>query len=78
VVVRWHIQRGDIVFPKTLTAPRMRENLEVFDFDLAEADMHAISSLDRGEAGREGPHPDTCDWTPDSQWWADLGVPEPA
>jgi 2,5-diketo-D-gluconate reductase A len=65
VVLRWHIQRGDVVFPKTMAPQRMRENLDLFDFELAQADLDAISALDRGEAGRVGPHPDTFDWIPD-------------
>jgi 2,5-diketo-D-gluconate reductase A len=58
VVLRWHIQRGDIVFPKSVTPARMRENFELFDFELGSEDMEAISTLDRGEDGRTGPHPD--------------------
>jgi 2,5-diketo-D-gluconate reductase A len=59
VILRWHIQRGDIVVPKTNTPTRMRENLEIFDFELAPDDMDAITALDQGEQGRTGPHPDT-------------------
>ena len=59
VVLRWHVQRGDIVFPKSVTPSRMRENFELFDFDLGQDDMEAITALDRGEDGRTGPHPDT-------------------
>ena len=61
VVLRWHIQRGDVVFPKTTSPARMRENLNVFDFELEPSDVAAIDALDRGEAGRIGPHPDTFD-----------------
>lgn len=61
VALRWHLQRGDIVFPKTVSPQRMRENFAVFDFELTEADMAAISALDRGEPGRMGPHPDVYD-----------------
>jgi 2,5-diketo-D-gluconate reductase A len=64
VILRWHIQRGDVVFPKTLSAARMRENLGAFDFELADGDMEQLSALQRGEAGRLGPHPDTFDWIP--------------
>ena len=64
VVLRWHIQRGDIVFPKSVTPSRMRENFELFDFELGSEDMEAISALDRGEDGRTGPHPDTFDHVP--------------
>ncbi len=58
VVLRWHIQRGDIVFPKSTTPARMKENFEIFDFELEAEDIAAISALDRGEAGRTGPNPD--------------------
>ncbi|HEV2094822.1 MAG TPA: aldo/keto reductase [Rubrobacter sp.] len=59
VVLRWHVERGDIVFPKSVTPSRMKENFELFDFELDPADMEAITALDRGEEGRTGPHPDT-------------------
>jgi 2,5-diketo-D-gluconate reductase A len=59
VILRWHIQLGNIVVPKSATPSRMRENFEVFDFELAPEDMDAITALDRGEEGRTGPHPDT-------------------
>jgi 2,5-diketo-D-gluconate reductase A len=59
VVLRWHIQRGDIVFPKSVTPSRMRENFELFDFGLDPGDMQEISALDQGESGRTGPNPDT-------------------
>jgi 2,5-diketo-D-gluconate reductase A len=59
VVLRWHIQRGDIVFPKSVTPSRMRENFELFDFELDSGDMQEISELDQGESGRTGPNPDT-------------------
>ena len=61
VVLRWHVQRSDIVFPKSVTPSRMRENFELFDFELGPADMDAISALDKGESGRTGPNPDTFD-----------------
>ena len=58
VVLRWHIQRGDIVFPKSVTPSRIQENFELFDFELEQGDMEEISALDQGEDGRTGPHPD--------------------
>jgi 2,5-diketo-D-gluconate reductase A len=58
VVLRWHIQRRSIVFPKSTTPARIRENLDLFDFWLTPADVEAIDALDRGEQGRTGPHPD--------------------
>ena len=59
VVLRWHIQRGDIVFPKSVTPSRMRENFQLFDFELEPGDMDEISALDQGAGGRTGPHPET-------------------
>ncbi|MGD1238631.1 aldo/keto reductase [Mycobacterium seoulense] len=64
VVLRWHIQRGDIVFPKSVTPERVKENFELFDFELDDSDMDAISALDKGEAGRNGPNPDKFDYVP--------------
>ncbi|OJZ75930.1 oxidoreductase [Mycobacterium paraffinicum] len=64
VVLRWHIQRGDIVFPKSVTPERVKENFEIFDFELDDSDMDAISALDKGEAGRNGPNPDKFDYVP--------------
>ena len=64
VVLRWHIQRGDIVFPKSVTPSRMQENFELFDFELDGGDVEEISALDQGEDGRTGPHPDTMDKLP--------------
>ena len=63
-VLRWHVQRGDIVFPKSTTPSRMQENFAIFDFALDDDQMKALSSLDRGEAGRTGPNPDTFDYVP--------------
>ncbi len=62
VVLRWHIQRGDIVFPKSVTASRVRDNFELFDFELDDEAMEAISGLNRDE--RTGPDPDTFDYIP--------------
>jgi 2,5-diketo-D-gluconate reductase A len=59
VVLRWHIQRGDIVFPKSVTPDRIRENFDIFDFELSGAEVEAISALNRNE--RTGPDPDTFD-----------------
>ncbi|MCK0174626.1 MULTISPECIES: aldo/keto reductase [Mycobacteriaceae] len=65
VVLRWHIQRGDIVFPKSVTPKRIEENLALFDFELGDADIDALTALDKGEDGRTGPNPDTFDYIPD-------------
>ncbi|OAN36448.1 aldo/keto reductase [Mycolicibacterium iranicum] len=64
VVLRWHIQRGDIVFPKSVTPQRIKDNFALFDFELGTEDFDAISSLDKGEEGRTGPNPDTFDYIP--------------
>jgi 2,5-diketo-D-gluconate reductase A len=64
VVLRWHLQRGDIVFPKSVTPSRMKENFGLFDFELGSENMDAIAALDRGEDGRTGPHPDKFDYVP--------------
>ncbi|WP_322857813.1 aldo/keto reductase [Mycobacterium shigaense] len=65
VVLRWHIQRGDVVFPKSVTLERVKSNFEIFDFELSDADVDAISALDSGEDGRNGPNPDKFDYIPD-------------
>ena len=57
VVLRWHVQLGNVVIPKSVTPARIRENFEIFDFELSEDDMAAIARLDRGE--RTGPDPAT-------------------
>jgi 2,5-diketo-D-gluconate reductase A len=62
VVLRWHVERGNIVFPKSTTPERIRENFEIFDFELEDSDLERIDELDRGEAGRTGPHPDKFDY----------------
>ncbi len=59
VVLRWHVERGSIVFPKSTTPSRIQENFQIFDFELEPGDAERIEALDRGEAGRTGPHPDT-------------------
>jgi 2,5-diketo-D-gluconate reductase A len=59
VVLRWHVQRGSIVFPKSTTPSRIQENFELWDFELEPADVEAITGLDKGEDGRTGPHPDS-------------------
>ncbi|MFZ0977008.1 MAG: aldo/keto reductase [Solirubrobacteraceae bacterium] len=55
VVLRWHIQLGNIVIPKSVTPSRIEENFRIFDFELSEEDMHALFELDREE--RTGPDP---------------------
>ena len=57
VVLRWHIQLGNVVIPKSVTPDRIQQNLHVFDFELSDEEMSEIESLDVGE--RTGPDPDT-------------------
>jgi 2,5-diketo-D-gluconate reductase A len=57
VVLRWHLQLGNVVFPKSVTPARIEENFDVFGFTLTDDEMTAIEALDRGE--RTGPDPDT-------------------
>jgi len=64
VILRWHVQHGHIIFPKSARPERMTENIRIFDFALADEDMAAIDALDRGEDGRIGPNPDKFDWVP--------------
>ncbi len=58
VVLRWHIQLGNVVFPKSATVERLRENIEIFDFHLTPDEMEQIDALDRGE--RIGADPDAA------------------
>jgi len=57
VVLRWHVQIGNIVFPKSVNPDRMRENINVFDFELSGEDLAAVEGLNRDQ--RNGPDPDT-------------------
>jgi 2,5-diketo-D-gluconate reductase A len=56
VVLRWHVQQGRIVIPKSVTPSRIRENLRIFDFELTAGELAAIDALESD--GRTGPHPD--------------------
>jgi 2,5-diketo-D-gluconate reductase A len=56
VILRWHIERGDIVFPKSVDPARIRQNIDIFDFELSGEDVEAISALNRNQ--RTGPDPD--------------------
>ena len=56
-MIRWHLQLGNVVIPKSVTPERIVENFDVFGFELDDAEMDAIDALDRGE--RIGPDPDT-------------------
>jgi 2,5-diketo-D-gluconate reductase A len=57
IVIRWHLELGNVVIPKSVTPARIAENFDVFDIDLDAEDVDAITGLDRGE--RTGPDPDT-------------------
>jgi 2,5-diketo-D-gluconate reductase A len=59
VTLRWHIQLGNIIFPKSVTDSRIRENFDIFDFELTDDEMSAIGALDKGQ--RLGPDPDQFD-----------------
>ncbi|QYN25772.1 aldo/keto reductase [Amycolatopsis sp. DSM 110486] len=59
VVLRWHLQLGNVVIPKSVTPSRVAENFDVFGFTLTDAEVASLSSLDRGL--RTGPDPDTFD-----------------
>jgi 2,5-diketo-D-gluconate reductase A len=62
VVLRWHIERGDIVFPKSVTPARIKENIDIFGFELSGEEVEAITALNRNQ--RTGPDPDKFDWIP--------------
>lgn len=55
VVLRWHLQQGRVVIPKSVTPARIAQNLDVLGFDLTPEELTAIDALDRD--GRTGPHP---------------------
>ena len=56
VVLRWHVQHGIVIFPKSNSEKRLAENLDLFDFELTEGEMGAIDTMDEGK--RVGSHPD--------------------
>ena len=56
-IIRWHLQLGNVVIPKSVTPERIQENFDVFDFELSDGEMEAIRELDAGR--RIGPDPDT-------------------
>ncbi|WP_307808232.1 aldo/keto reductase [Streptomyces oryzae] len=63
VVLRWHLQLGNVVIPKSVTPSRVRENIDVFDFELSGEDMARIAELNADV--RIGPDPDTMNWLGD-------------
>ncbi|MGO2745285.1 aldo/keto reductase [Microbacterium sp.] len=59
IVIGWHLQKGNIVFPKSVRIERLRENLDVFDFTLTDTELSAIDALDPQDgSGRVGTHPE--------------------
>jgi 2,5-diketo-D-gluconate reductase A len=56
-MIRWHIQLGNVVIPKSVNPSRIEENFKVFDFELSDEEMEAIAELDAGD--RTGPNPRT-------------------
>lgn len=70
VILRWHLQQGLAVIPKSTNAERIAQNIDVFDFALTEEELASVDALDRGVRG--GPDPDAVD---PSTW--DLEIPEP-
>ena len=67
VVLRWHLQQGRIVIPKTASPARMVKNISVVDFTLTPEEISIIDDLNKGETGRRGPDPYTFDWIPDDK-----------
>lgn len=59
VILRWHMQLGNVAIPKSVTPERIRANFEIFDFELSDEEMGRIDGLDEGH--RFGPDPDTFD-----------------
>ena len=65
VTLRWHLDRGDIVFPKSMREERMRENFDLFDFSLSSRrDRSRSPPSTRARTAVTGPNPDTFDWIP--------------
>ena len=60
VIIRWHLQEGLVVIPKSIHQDRIAGNFDVFDFELDNDDIRQIDSLDKGEAGRTGSNPATA------------------
>ncbi len=57
VILRWHLQRGDVLIPKSDDPERMAQNFDILGFELSAADMASIDALDKGEEARRSPHP---------------------
>ena len=61
VVLNWHVNRGDVVIPKSVTKSRVESNMDIFDVPLTEEDYESITNLDSGEEGRQGSNPATME-----------------
>ena len=59
VILRWHLQLGNAIIPKSVTPERIESNIDILDFELSDEQMEAIGRLDSSEDGRVGPHPDS-------------------
>ena len=59
IILRWHLQHGHIIIPKSARPERMAQNFAIFDFELTTEEIASIDTLDQGESGRVGPNPDT-------------------
>jgi len=59
VILRWHVQLGNVAIPKSVTPGRIQTNIDVFDFELSDKQMRSIGALDAGADGRIGPYPDS-------------------
>lgn len=70
IILRWHVQRGEVVIPKSIQPKRMAENLALFDFQLSEPEMEAIRALDRNQ--RVGSDPDDAAWLKQSMTYTSL------
>jgi diketogulonate reductase-like aldo/keto reductase len=63
VVLRWHVQQGRVVIPKSMSPERQATNIDLFSFELSDEQMARIDGLDKGEAGRIGADPRTAEFT---------------
>ena len=59
MILRWHLQLGNAIIPKSVTPERIESNIDILDFELSDEQMEAIGGLDSSEDGRVGPHPDS-------------------
>jgi len=68
IILRWHVQREEIVIPKSIHEERVQQNRDIFAFGLDEDEMKAIADLDAGK--RVGPNPDDEEWLKKSQTYS--------